>query len=57
MENIYELGKKAQAGDDVALIKIIDKKRKFIEKMSYGDEDRYQYILEILITRIKNYKF
>ena len=53
MENIYELGKKAKTGDKVALIKIIDKKRKLIEKMAYGDEDQYQYILEKLIIRNK----
>lgn len=57
MENIYELGKKAKVGDDIALIKIIERKRKLIEKVSYGDEDRRQYILELLISGIKNYKF
>ena len=53
MENIYELGKKAKAGDEVALIKIIDIKRNLIEKMTHGDEDKYQYILEKLIIRNK----
>ena len=56
-ESIYFLGVRAKAGDEVALIKIIDKKRKLIEKYSRGDEDRYQYILETLIKGIKNYKF
>ncbi len=56
-ESIYFLGVRAKAGDEVALIKIIDKKRKLIEKYSKGDEDRYQYILETLIKGIKNYKF
>jgi len=56
-DNLYELGKKAQAGDEIALIKIIDIKRKMILKYSYGDEDRYQYIIEKLIRGIKNYKF
>lgn len=56
-ESLYILGIKAQAGDEVALIKIIDRKRKMIEKYSYGDEDRYQFIIEKLIRGIKNYKF
>lgn len=56
-ESLYMLGKKAQEGDEVALVKIIDRKRKMIEKYSYGDEDRYQFIIEKLIQGIKNYKF
>lgn len=57
MENLYELGKKAQSGDEVALIKIIERKRNMIKRYSFGDEDRYQYIIEKLILGIKNYKF
>lgn len=57
METLYELGKKAQSGDEIALIKIIDKKRNMIKRYSFGDEDRYQYIIEKLIIGIKNYKF
>ena len=34
-ESIYFLGVRAKAGDEVALIKIIDKKRKLIEKYNY----------------------
>lgn len=56
-ESLYELGKKAKEGDEFALIKIIDRKRRLIEKYSFGDEDRYQYIIERLIRGIKNYKF
>lgn len=56
-ESIYFLGVRAKAGDEIALIKIIDKKRNLIEKYSRGDEDRYQYILETLVKGIKNYKF
>lgn len=56
-ETLYELGKKAQLGDELSLIKIIARKRRMIEKYSFGDEDRYQYIIERLITGIKNYKF
>lgn len=57
MSNLYILGLKAKAGDEISLIKIIDKKRKFIKYMSYGDEDREQYIIEKLIKGIKNYNF
>lgn len=56
-ESLYALGIKAQSGDEVSLIKIINRKRKMIEKYSCGDEDRYQYIIERLIIGIKNYKF
>jgi hypothetical protein len=56
-ESLYELGVKAQAGDEISLIKIIDRKRKLIKKYSYNDEDRYQYIIERLIIGIKNYNF
>ena len=56
-ENLYVLGLKAKTGDDVAIIKIINRKRKLIEKYSYGNEDAYQYILEKVIFGIKNYKF
>lgn len=56
-ESLYDLGKKAQAGDEISLIKIINRKRKMIERLSFGDEDRYQYIIERLIVVIKNYKF
>ncbi len=56
-ESIYELGKKAQLGDEISLIKIIDNKRALIKKYSFGDEDCYQYIIEKLIKGIKNYKF
>lgn len=56
-ESLYMLGIKAQAGEETSLVKILDKKRKMIEKYSNGDEDKYQYIIERLIIGIKNYKF
>ena len=56
-ESLYDLGKKAQAGDEISLIKIINRKRKMIERLSFGDEDRYQYIILKLIEAIKNYDF
>lgn len=56
-ESLYLLGIKAQAGDELAFVKIIERKRKLIQKYSFGDEDRYQYIIEKIIKGIKNYKF
>ena len=59
MENksLYELGKLAQKGNDMALLEIIERKKKMIKKYSFGDEDRYQFIILKLIEGIKNYKF
>lgn len=56
-ESLYNLGRKAQMGDEISLIRIINRKKKLIEKYSFEDEDRYQYIIERLICGIKNYKF
>lgn len=56
-EDLYSLGIRAQKGDENSLMKIINKKRKMIQRYSFGDEDRYEYIIERLIIRIKNYKF
>lgn len=56
-ESLYFLGIKAKNGDELSLIKIIEAKRNMIKKYSYGDEDRYQYIVECLIKGIKKYKF
>jgi len=56
-ESLYLLGLRAKAGDEMALVKIIEKKSSFIAQMSFGDEDRYQYIVEKLIKGIKNYEF
>lgn len=56
-KDLYILGMKAQAGDEVSLIKIIEEKRYLIKKYSFDNEDQYQYIIEKLIKGIKNYKF
>lgn len=56
-KELYKLGIKAQAGDDISLIKIIESKRNIIKRYSFGNEDQYQYIVEKLIKGIKNYKF
>lgn len=55
--SIYELGKLAQTGDEVAMLEIINRKKKFIKRLSYGDEDRCQYIILKLIEAVKNYDF
>lgn len=59
MENksLYELGKLAQKGNEMAMLKIIEQKKKMIKKYSFGDEDRYQFIILKLIEGIKKYKF
>ena len=56
-ESLYSLGIKAQNGDEIALIKIIDRKKYLINQCANGDEDCYQYILEKIIKNIKNYDF
>ena len=59
MENktLYELGKLAQQGNEMAMIEIIERKKKMLKKYSFGDEDTYQFIILRLIEGIKNYKF
>ena len=56
-KDLYILGMKAQAGDEISLIKIIEEKRYLIKKYSFDNEDQYQYIIEKLIKGIKNYNF
>ena len=56
-KTIYELGKLAQNGNEIAMLEIIERKKSMIKKYSYRDEDRYQYIILRLIVGIKNYKF
>lgn len=56
-KTIYELGILAQKGDEMAMLEIIEMKKKMLKKYSFGDEDRYQYIILKLIEGIKNYKF
>lgn len=56
-KNIYELGILAQKGDEMAMLEIIDRKKTLLKKYSFGDEDRYQYLILKLIEGIKNYKF
>ena len=56
-KNLFELGKLAQQGNDMAMLEIIERKKKMIEKYSFGDEDRYQFIILKLIEGIKRYNF
>lgn len=56
-KNLYELGKLAQKGNEIAMLQIIEKKKKMLKRYSFGDEDRYQFIVLKLIEGIKNYKF
>ena len=56
-KSLYELGRWAQKGDDMAILEIIDRKKKMLKRYSFGDEDRYQFIILKLIEGIKNYKF
>ena len=56
-KTIYKLGILAQKGDEMAMLEIIERKKKMLKKYSFGDEDRYQYIILKLIEGIKNYKF
>lgn len=56
-ESLYELGAKAQAGDKDALMKILNIKKGIIKKYSFGDEDRYQEIVEKVIKGINNFDF
>lgn len=59
MENksLYELGVLAKNGDEMAMLEIIERKKKMLKKYSFGDEDRYQFMILKLIEGIKNYKF
>lgn len=56
-KSLYELGKSAKNGNEMAMLEIIEQKKNIIRKYSFGDEDRYQYIILKLIEGIKNYKF
>ena len=56
-KSLYELGVLAKNGDDMAMLEIIERKKKMLKKFSFGDEDRYQYLILKLIEGIKNYKF
>lgn len=56
-KSLYELGRLAKMGNEMAMLEIIERKKKMLKRYSFGDEDRYQYIILKLIEGIKNYKF
>lgn len=56
-KSLYELGILAQKGNEMAMLEIIERKKKMLKKYSFGDEDRYQFMILKLIEGIKNYKF
>lgn len=56
-KSLYELGVLAKDGNEMAMLEIIERKKKMLKKYSYGDEDRYQYMILKLIEGIKNYNF
>lgn len=56
-KSLYELGILAKNGDEMAMLEIIERKKKMLKKYSFGDEDRYQFIILKLIEGIKNYNF
>lgn len=56
-KSLYELGILAQKGNEMAMLEIIERKKKMLKKYSFGDEDRYQFIILKLLEGIKNYKF
>lgn len=56
-ETLFELGILAQNGNELAMLEIIERKKKMIKRYSYGDEDTYQYLILKLIEGIRRYKF
>lgn len=56
-KTLWELGKLAQNGNEMAMLEIIERKKKMLKRYSYGDEDRYQFLILKLIEGIKKYKF
>lgn len=56
-KSLYELGILAQKGNQMAMLEIIERKKKLLKKYSFKDEDRYQFLILKLIEGIKNYKF
>ena len=56
-KSLYELGVLAKNGNELAMLEIIERKKFMLKKYSYGDEDRYQYLILKLIQAIKKYKF
>jgi len=56
-KNLYELGILAKNGDELAMLEIIERKKKTLKRYSYQNEDLYQLMIIKLIEGIKNYNF
>jgi len=56
-KSLYELGRLAQNGNEMAMLEIISRKKKMLKRYSYGNEDLYQLMIIHLIEGIKKYKF
>ena len=56
-KTLVELGILAQNGNQLAMLEIIERKKKMLKRYSYGDEDTYQYLILKLIEGIRRYKF
>ena len=56
-KSLYKLGKLAQKGNEMAMMEIIERKKNMLKKYSFGDEDRYQFLVLKLIEGIRNFKF
>lgn len=56
-KSLYELGKLAQQGNELAMLEIIDRKKKMLKWYSSSDEDLYQFLVIRLLEGIKNFKF
>lgn len=56
-KSLYELGKLAQQGNELAMLEIIDRKKKMLKWYSSSDEDLYQFLIIRLLEGIKNFKF
>lgn len=57
LEKIYELGIKAQRGNQISLVRLIECKRSMIKKYSNNNDDCYQHIIERLLKAIQKYNF
>ena len=59
MENksLYELGKLAKKGNEMAMLEILERKKKMLKRYSFGDEDRYQFLVLKVIEGVKKYNF
>lgn len=48
----YKLGILAKSGSEMAMLEIIKRKTGLLKKYSFGDEDRYQYLIMKIIEGV-----